>query len=592
MKIDRRVFLRSAALWPAALSAQQPVYIRDLRIALPNSAVSTRPAARKWRVLPYESELGPGHLLSAGQNTMAEEISIPLNRRGWHAISFGLRSHYGESRLLARLKSAKTFSLLTHHDMIGTRIERRDIEVKGGTSFSSGPRVDELFWQVADLASEEIVLRQLRVESVSCPIWLAYVKLILLADEEVRRMHEDRRNPSNRRLFAHNDAFGSHGWLAYTTEEEIRREIEPYRNTDFSRMYWEAGMGDRMYYPSKIGMMSSDEWIDDPFRIRDRHVAAFYRSSKQKGFDPFRVALDAAKDAGLEFHAAYRVAGFHFPVPEDEWNYKGVYDRHPEWRGVDRAGNPTPRLSYAHEGVRRYVLSLVDEICRYPVDGFCMLYNRRPPLLEYEAPLVAGFQQRFGRDPRRLDERDAEWLAYRAGVLTGFMREVRAAAHRAAGRPIAITAIVMGTEEENLYNAIDVRTWVAQGLVDTIIPYTSGRDLNSARDSFVNPRDAEPFLRMTKGTACQAAINLMPRQISPEDYRKRAHGLYELGAENLFFWDCYQRCDFSHSWSALRRLGHKEEIAAWVRSGAPKIAQPGTTLRKLGDWDFRYATPG
>ncbi len=105
-----------------------------------------------------------------------------------------------------------------------------------------------------------------------------------------------------------------------------------------------------------------------------------------KGIDPFRVALEYAHEMGLEFHAAYRTAGFHFPVPEDEWNTGGVYDKHPEWRSIDRQGRPTPRLSYAYPGMRRLVVSLLKEMASYPIDGICLLYNRRPPLWNMNLP--------------------------------------------------------------------------------------------------------------------------------------------------------------------------------------------------------------
>jgi hypothetical protein len=84
----------------------------------------------------------------------------------------------------------------------------------------------------------------------------------------------------------------------------------------------------------------------------------------------------------------------------------------------------------------------------------------------------------------------------------------------------------------------------------------------------------------------------MPRQLEPEQYRKRADALYKAGSDHFFFWDTNARWDFGPSWSALRRLGHREEVAAWVSSGSPPIERPGSNLKKLGDWDLTYATPG
>ena len=69
--------------------------------------------------------------------------------------------------------------------------------------------------------------------------------------------------------------------------------------------------------------------------------------------------------------------------------------------------------------------------------------------------------------------------------------------------------------------------------MDTIIPYTSGQGLNSAADS-AEPTDAEFFLNVTRGSRTKLALNLMPRLLSPDEYRRRAHALYRAGVEQLF----------------------------------------------------------
>ncbi len=605
----RRAFLQAAAALPAlgtlggsagfalghapVASTQAPVYLSDLALCQPASALSRKPKRHHWRLLDYETAEVRGVMLVAGQNTAAPEITLPVPQKGWHAIYFGLRSYGGgedESRLLVRLKSSDTFSMISH---------RPDPAVRN--------QVDDYFWKVADLTGEDLVLRQFWTQAVPenpdsvgnrCDgIWVAYVKLVPLSDSEVQTLQRDRQNRENKRLFAHHDAWSYTYSYRPTTQPEIRRELEAFWHTDFSRIYWEGGMGDRMYYPTKIGLTAADDWIEDPYRAGDRLAGEAWRALRQKGIDPFRTALEYAHRIGMEFHGTYRPAGFHFPVPEDEWNTGGFYDKHPEWRGRDRQGKPTPRLSYAYPEVRQAVASLLKEMAAYPLNGICLAYNRRPPLLEYETPIVDGFKAKYGEDHRNLSERDSRWLSYRATFLTEFMREVRVAMREVAQEqkrpePMEVSAIVMGSESENLYQGMDLQVWVKEGLVDTLIPYTSVERLLSSADSWTNPQDAEFFLRITRGSACKLALNLMPRQLPPEEYRRRALALYRAGAEYLFFWDSDQRNDFDPSWTALGRLGHKEELEAWARAGSPKSERPGSQLKKLGDWDLSYATPG
>jgi len=621
-RLTRRWFLQVAATLPVVMAGkvnltgqpgegrteQKPIYLADLSLCLPQSALSRKPQRNHWRLLEYETSEFKGMMIVAGHNTAAPEVTYPLNRSGWHAIYFGLHSKYygsyGESRLQARLQSDSTFSLLApfrtgeHFPMF------REKMVQAHPSRG----IDEFFWKLADLTGENIVLSQHCTQvvpenpsSVGNPcnqVWLAYIKLEPLSEEQVEIVKSERNHKSTRRLFAHNDAWDYTAYFRPTTEAEIRRELEPYRDTDFSRIYWEAAMGDHVFYPSKISpLMASDDWIKDPNRVMDRLWVESYSIFRKKGIDPFRVALNYAHEIGLEFHAAYRTAGFKFPPPEDDWNTGGFYEQHPEWRGIDRQGRVTPRLSYAYPEVRQFVISLLKEIAEYPVDGICLLFNRRPPLVEFEPPVVEGFRAKYRKDPRQLEDKDVTWLSYRTEFLTQFMREVREAMNEVVqkrtrrGR-LEVSAVVMSSEQENLYYAMDLETWIKERLVDTIIPYTSVERLDSMPVSWVDPSKAEFFIRITKGTGCKLALNLMPRWTTPEEYRRRAHALYEAGIEHFFFWDTWTQNNFGPSWDVMRRLGHRKELEDWIRSGAPPLERRGTDLRRLGDWDLSYGTPG
>lgn len=549
-----------------------------------------------WRMLDYEAGRLRGTLLFAGHNTRAREVRLPLGKKGWFAVYLGVTSFMGEGRLLVRLSSEDTF----------TRFHAQRHPVKSGEDLR--PRLEERFWQCARLDGKDLVLGQVcrpvvrgAPADLALPCdeaCLAYVKLVPLSSAKVRALEADRRSRRARTLFAHHDGWSYTALFGTRTPEEIRRELRPLVGTDYGRIYWEGGVGDLKFFPAKTGFIPTHDVIEDPCSVHDCLSMDAWRAMLRKGVDPFRVALDYAHASGLEFHATWRPAGFHFWPPWDEWNVGGLYHRHPEWRTRNRQGRPMPRLSYAWPGVRRAAVGFLRELAAYPVDGVCLAYNRRLPLLDHEAPIVEGFRAKYGLDPRRLRENDPRWLRYRAGFLTLFMRELRAAMDEVAQKRrnrarIGITAIVMATPRENLWNGLDLAAWVREGLVDTLIPYSSEeKESCSTNDTWTDPRAADWFLRLTRGTSCKLALNLLPRKISPEEYRRRAHRLYRAGVEHLFTWDVNARDDYSASWNALRRLGHRAEIAAWVRAGQPSLANGYTIAQTIGGWDYSYESPG
>ena len=573
-------------------------YLTDLSRCRPAHALSRTPRREHWRMLNYAADGLDGVMLLAGPETAAPEIRLPLEVDGWHAVSIGVMptrslEEGGSLELQVRLCDEDVPALLTLPP-----------------DHASPPSLVEMFWKTADLTGRALVLSQVAARmapgdgpgSVQCgPARVAYVKLVPLDVSEIAHEREDRVRRDTRRLFAHQDANGPLGLWRLTSTRDIQREIEPYRDTDFSRLYWEVGRGDLMFSHTELGREATFDGLGDFARVFDRLHVESRRVLRERNIDPFDVAVDYAHAIGLELHAAYRVAGFRFPPPYDHFNWgDSVYERHPEWRGVNREGRQTPRLAYTYPEVRAHVIDLLREMCQRPIDGVCLLYCRRPPLVEYEPPLVDGFMRRFGKDPRTLDPLDPQWLHYRAEVLTQFMREVRqaldeTAAAQGRSEPFHISAVVLSSEVENLANAIDLRQWVAQGLVDTIIPYTSELDLDSVTPAWTDPASLRFFVDLVRGTPVTLAPNVMPRHMPPGDLRQRAADIFDAGAEHMFFWDSAGgggRATYGAMWNALRRLGHRAEIDAWRADGARNIDARITPLRTLGDWDLGYQTPG
>ena len=104
------------------------------------------------------------------------------------------------------------------------------------------------------------------------------------------------------------------------------------------------------------------------------------------------------------------------------------------------------------------------------MNGVCLLFNRRMPLVEYEPPVVEGFRQGIRTRPARaaggrpalaeIPRADADGLHAR-GARRQWMKRAKA-----RGSRIDVGAVVAATEQENLQDGIDLRVWVSEGLIE------------------------------------------------------------------------------------------------------------------------------
>lgn len=574
-----------------------PTYLTAMDRCAPGSALAPNAARGRWRVLPYRSRTVSGTAIVAGQETEAPPVRLAVNARGWHAVSigawrmkswyFGLYDDAGPAQLLVRFAGEPTFSIMH----LPVQPPPRD-PVADWRRHTGGEELSECFWQITELHGADIEFGQAQWpetaangdERTRCAIAsVAYVKLVPLTAAEVRRFTAERAAPAVP-LFGHDDV----ALTRSNTPEELRRHVTGYAGTDFTRIYWEGAMGDLAYYFKTRYRTPEAPGREDFLHASARDEAECFRRWRAAGNDPMRVAGEETHAIGLEFHACHRVGGFHLPPPHDYYDHgDSLYARHPEWRGRGRAGNLSPVLSFSYPEVRAHVVRMFREMTAYDIDGVCLLYNRRHPIVEYEPPLIDGFRERHGTDPRDLDPDDPAWLRYRAGVLTAFMRELRAALD------LPITAIVMSGEAENLANGLDPQAWLAAGLVDTLVPFTDLPELNMTARPWRDPGSLAPYARLTSGADCLLAPCIDHGPMDPAALRRTAAGLAGAGADALFFWNGMVEplVHYGPAWTAARDLGRIGEIAAWQRAGEPPLEAPVIELETLGDWDCRYVTP-
>ena len=213
--------------------SSRPEYLTDLDACTPSEHLSTDPLQGYWRKLAYEAEDLTGVMLAASTETAAPDVTYSLNHAGLHAVSLGVFGGYqepGEVRL--RLSGEKSACKLTLPRHTTTPWYRQ----------YHGEHLWELYWKIADLTSQVIVLGQVtwRIRDGDGPesfksneCMIAYVKLVPLTDQEAEQHRADLARTDSRRLFTHSDT-----GPPVSSAEEIQQRLEILRDGDFARLYW------------------------------------------------------------------------------------------------------------------------------------------------------------------------------------------------------------------------------------------------------------------------------------------------------------------------------------------------------------------
>jgi len=300
-------------------------------------------------------------------------------------------------------------------------------------------------------------------------------------------------------------------------EEGVQHMLDACKACGWSRIYWRVLDGGRSLYASSL-LNPMGKWDEDSFWSpkgdADRALVKRYSSNMTDAqraefvkkfdaldygkFDSFRSALDYGHKIGLQIHAWVS-------INEDDhgWGLQSRFSKaHPEfrWQGRNRKKYHS-QLSFSFPQVREYKLQILEELlAKYDLDGLFLDWirtgdvrdnpqNDRNGVADYGYEMASSFRKRFGKDPEKLANDDAEWVRFRAERQTEFMRQVRnLATKRRPGLPIA--ALVghpwhyrgeIDKIDGNLRGLLlDVPAWVKEKLVDALVPAGYYRDGGNA----------------------------------------------------------------------------------------------------------------
>lgn len=472
---------------------------------------------RKWQTSPYETKAFSGVMLFANPAAAAPAIRVPLPpapggaAKRW-AVHVGLAVNYCD-RINLKLERDACYDNLCHTPAPPTN-----------------QSLEEVWWRDIDALSRDVlIIKQDEAMGRRCgvgfvrltpapPATKGEVPIYTTADGmagnngpvSLDQMMGEELNFDGTHvtdILHGTDVCGSAQYMSTLpghryTWNECAKQVHP----------------DNEYYPWTIAQMQKFE---------------------REGRCPLRDSIKAAHSIGRKLYAYHRMAIVRIFAPYSSLFYCTLYDEHPEWRCVDFDGTQVSRMSYAFPEVRRFIVDHLRETVEFGADGVCLVFNRGWPLALWEEPVRKMYREETGKpgDAAALDDPVVRSILTR--IVTGFMREVRAAVNEAGkGRDVGVIALTLATPEVNARFGMDCAAWVREGLVDSLVPYPYGE---VAKPALI---DVDAWLKIVRGSKtklCPIAnrMSYEPAGIweTPKALLDRAEQWLAAGVDGLSYWD-------------------------------------------------------
>lgn len=551
--------------------ASAAIILTDLSKMEPAAALITGKRQKgKWKMIPFTTAELKGTALSIYSATNPPVVSLPLAQRGWHGIYIGLATtsggfNIGGNGIKAKLSDEPVYKRLVNN--LALLENRRAV-------------IQECFLTVADLNGQSLEVSPLP----GLPATVCYVKAVPMTEAEVRAAQA----PSKHRTSI--ATFDGHSWIwpfKPTTAEELQEEFRGFKHTDIGKWWFQVTGSDLVCYPSKVGTYPGEGTTDFPTGAYANYTKSLETLFK-KGINPLKVARDAAKAQGAEFHVMLRPAGWVGSMPYEETFNSKFYYQHPEWRCIDRDGTSTFYMSYANPEVRKQLIEIFRETLELQPEGVGFVFNRGMPLMLWEDAFCQRFQQMHKADAKSVPDDDPRIHATRAAIMTDFMTEVRALLDETAARQgrkerYKISLGTFSNEADNQRWGLDLPTWIQRGLVDDLA--TTWFAYHTSFSKTPGKVDMDYYRRITKGTKTKAYPMVIAWKTGkPQELCKQVGAYLLKGDPGVAIWDPQVQKGWPDNspgnvFDILGKLGHRDDLLRWAKQGVPTpLAIPLTQL--------------
>ena len=596
---------------------RKELLLTDLgNLFIPQENISPLREKYKWNSVPYETAVCSGTMLISVYDGAPQPVTLPLQAEGWYRIYVALGT-YGAAApvsdlLCLKLSGDETFMHLSPSDA-------------GGYAYHS---FQETFWRCADLTGQSLELSK-HLNGQPSEACLAWVRLVPMTDEEVAAYQADQARTDTKRIYATNDMHGMLGCYALQGQNQWRSVVQEYLDSDVE---W-LSLENILVFDGDVSTGNADNFAF--CRDGDKRVQELLKQE----FTPEMLSglVEYGHASGLKMCLSLRMGAWGMEFPYDQMYFVNAFAAaHPELRCIDRDGDPIDALSYIYPEVQEYMLDHFTMMAKTGCDAVEMIYNRGVPYVLFEPPFVELFRERYGEDPRYLPLDDDRVTDLRCEIMTGFVRRLRARLDEISpDRKIGLHARTQFSVWDARHVAEDLETWAREGLITAIISYPQRireilkGDIWQAENpqlldlekyhkyalespqtiiyrrqdfNFMPPMEdsrgvlrgpatqqerVDEFMRLEREYGVTVYLEIMPRHMTPAEYRDRALELYNCGCGHISLWDTYSRVPCKPEWSMMRRLGHKEELAAYA-SGEGELFRDVRILRIAGKDVSRY----
>ena len=176
------------------------------------------------------------------------------------------------------------------------------------------------------------------------------------------------------------------------------------------------------------------------------------------------------------------------------------------------------------------------------------------PLVLYEPIIVKGFKEKFGIDPRNIEETDTRWLDYQAEIISDFIGKVK----NVLTDNQRLSVMVPGNEQDCRRWGLDIAELVKQGIVDDVLPVGQYFDEQDVHRCAPDSLDFKFFSELDG----RENIRLIPMFYTwtkfKNDYQgwiKLYHRFLDMGADAYCVWDGINRETFD----LINCIGYKNE---------------------------------